>query len=173
VRLRRLTLALATGARVHREVVERGSAAAVLPYRPDARTALLVRQLRAPLLVAGEPPTLLEVVAGVLDGDDPAACARREAMEEVGVRLGPLEAVGTVWSSPGFTTERVHLYLAPYGPEDRVAEGGGLAAEHEDIEVVEIALPELSRLSLQDGLADMKTLCLVQALRLRRPELFA
>ena len=52
-------------------------------------------------------------------GEAPEACARREAMEELGVRLETLEPVSRVWSSPGVSSERISLYLAPYGLADR------------------------------------------------------
>jgi hypothetical protein len=90
----------------------------------------------------------------------------------VGLRLPTLEPVGAFWSMPGVSTERMHLFLAPYGEADRVGAGGGLAAEHEEIEVVETPLAELARLADAGELTDMKTFALVQALRLRRPDLF-
>jgi hypothetical protein len=80
--------------------------------------------------------------------------------------------VVTAWSTPGITTERLHLFLAPYTSADRVEEGGGLAEEHEDIEVLEIGLDELMPMLEQGAITDMKTLVLIQALQLRRPELF-
>jgi hypothetical protein len=73
---------------------------------------------------------------------------------------------------PGISTERMTLYLAAYGPADRVADGGGVAAEGEDIAVVELTLKALAELMERGALVDMKTLALTQALRLRRPELF-
>ncbi len=70
------------------------------------------------------------------------------------------------------TTERLHLFLAPYTAADRIGEGGGLAEEHEEIEVLEISLDELVGLLDRGAIADMKTLALIQALQLRHPELF-
>ena len=76
------------------------------------------------------------------------------------------------WPSPGILTERVALFLAPYCASDRVGAGGGLAEEHEEIEVVELPLDELASLADTGALSNMKTLALVQTLRLRRPGLF-
>ncbi|MBQ0821362.1 NUDIX domain-containing protein [Microvirga sp. HBU67558] len=160
------------GRTMTREVLNSTDAAAVLPYDPRARTVILIRQFRAPVMHVEGHPDFLEAVAGLLDGDAPEVCARREAMEEAGLRIGGLEPVGTVWSAPGMTTERLHLFLAPYGAADRVGEGGGLAEEHEEIEVLELGLDEVVRLLEQGAIADMKTLALVQALQLRHPELF-
>jgi nudix-type nucleoside diphosphatase (YffH/AdpP family) len=155
-----------------REVVDAPPAAAVLAYDPERRRAILVRQFRAPALQAGADPNLLEAIAGLLDDDDPETCARREAMEEAGLRLTTLEPVGVIWATPGYSTERIWLFLAPYSAADRVAEGGGLAEESEDIEVLEVSLTELAVLVERGDIADLKTVALVQALRIRRSDLF-
>ena len=91
---------------------------------------------------------------------------------EAGLRLDALEHVATLWSTPGISTERMHLFLASYRQSDRVGDGGGLAEEHEDIAVVEMGLTELAHLADGGGLTDMKTFALVQSLRLRKPALF-
>lgn len=157
----------------HREIEDHGQAVGVLPYDPERRTALLVQLPRAPVLLAGETEHLLEVPAGLVDaGEAPDACARREALEEVGVALGELEPVGLVWSCPGISTERIALFLAVYRASDRTGQGGGLADENENIVVAERSLADLAALAEAGRLPDLKTLCLVQALRLRRPDLF-
>ncbi|GJD49272.1 hypothetical protein OPKNFCMD_2002 [Methylobacterium crusticola] len=161
------------GSAATREIEDHGRAVAVLPYDPGRRVALLVRQFRAPACFADGTEAVLEVPAGLLDEDDPAVCARREAFEEVGLRLPVLDHVGQAWSMPGLSTERMDLYLAPYGADDRTAAGGGLADEHEHLEVVELPLADLAAMADRGALRDMKSLCLVQTLRLRRPELFA
>lgn len=171
-KLLELTIRLPGGAEIKREVGDHGSAAAVLPYDAERRTALLVRQFRAPPFYEAREANVLEALAGMLDGDDPTDCARREAWEEAGLRLDRLEPVASVWTSPGVSTERIHLFLAPYSGESRTGPGGGLSDEHEDITVVEVGLSDLAAQSDEGGIVDMKTLALVQALRLRRPELF-
>lgn len=171
-RLLKVTVEMPDGRTMAREVLNSTDAAAVLPYDPEARRVILIRQFRAPVMHVEGHPDFLEAVAGLLDGDEPEACARRETMEEAGIRISELEPVGTAWSAPGMTTERLHLFLAPYAAADRVGEGGGLAEEHEEIEVLEIGLDELMDLLERGAIADMKTLALVQALQLRHPELF-
>lgn len=168
----KLMIRRSDGQEMEREVEDHGAAVAVLPYDPERGSAILVRQFRAPPFYVAGVPRLLEAPAGILDEADPADCARREAMEEVGLRLGALEPVGTVWPSPGVSTERMHLFLAPFSAADRVADGGGLADEHEDIEVVEMSLDNLWAMLEAGEIVDLKTLALVQTLRLRHPELF-
>jgi nudix-type nucleoside diphosphatase (YffH/AdpP family) len=171
-KLLKLTIQMPDGRTMAREILNSADAAAVLPYDPERRNVILIRQFRAPVMHVEGRPDFLEAVAGLLDGDEPEACARREAMEEAGLRLRDLEKVAAAWSTPGITTERLHLFLAPYTSADRVGEGGGLAEEHEDIEVLEIGLDELMGMLEQGAITDMKTLVLIQALQLRRPELF-
>lgn len=171
-KLLKLTIRMPDGRTMAREVLNSADAAAVLPYDPQARKVILIRQFRAPVMHVEGQPILLEAVAGLLDEDEPEVCARREAMEEAGLRLQTLERVVTAWSTPGITTERLHLFLAPYTSADRVEAGGGLAEEHEDIEVLEIGLHELMGMMEQGAVTDMKTLVLIQALQLRHPELF-
>lgn len=166
------TLAGDDGVEFKREIEHHGHAAAVLPYDPDRRVALLVRQVRPPVIWQGGPDELLEAPAGMLDADDPETAARREAMEETGVRLTDLEFVGRPYAMPGVSTERIDLFLAPYGLTDRIGPGGGVAHEHEAITVVETPLAELWRQVEAGEVEDMKTLALALALKARRPELF-
>ena len=160
------------GEGMDREVEHHGDAAAVLPYDPARRCALLVRLPRAPVLLTTGEAASLEACAGMVDEDDPETAARREAREELGLILGALESVGRVWTSPGVATERVSLFLAPYAAADRSGAGGGGAGEHEAITVIERPLTELARAADRQEIADGKLLMLLQTLRLRRPELF-
>ena len=171
--LRVATIELADGQSIHREVEDHGLAVAVLPYDPQRRVALLVRLMRAPMLIATGEDSSLEAPAGINEDVDAPACARREVLEECGLRIGVLEPVVNAWTMPGLSTERIELFLARYGPGDRVAPGGGLPEEHENIEPVEMPLGELLALADAGQLADLKTFALVMALYRRNPELFS
>ena len=172
ISVERVRFRLAGGVEIWRDVERHGAAAAILPYDPDRACALMVRQFRAPVFLARGEAELEEACAGEVVEEAPQAAARREALEELGVLLHGLERVACVWSSPGVSEEQVSLYLAPYGRKDLVQAGGGLAAEHEDIQVVERSLKEIARDADRGRLADMKLLVLIQTLRLRRPDLF-
>jgi nudix-type nucleoside diphosphatase (YffH/AdpP family) len=159
------------GETAEREVIDHPSGAVVLLFNPERRSALLITELRPPVEYAGER-RFVEIVGGKLDEDDPEACARREAEEEVGFKIGPMEHVGRLWMTPATSTERVHFFLGEVNDEDRVGEGGGLEEEQEEVRLREIPLVELWRRLEQGELQDAKTFLLLQALRLRRPELF-
>lgn len=156
-----------------RYVEDHGRAVAVLPYNPDTRMALLVTMPRAALRFAGGTD-VVEAPAGILEaGENPADCARRELVEEAGLDVTDLEPAGAIWVSPGTTTERLDLFLAPYADSDRTGAGGGLESENENITVVEMPLSALAAICDGEAPADAKTRILLQTLRTRRPDLFS
>jgi len=119
-----------------REIVVHKGSAVVIPVFDDG-TVALVRQYRH---AAGKQ--LLEICAGTLNaGEDPELGARRELEEEIGVRAGKMEKLCEFWVSPGFLTEKMHLYLA-----------SDLTATKQDLEDDELLTVE--RFSL-DRLGDM------------------
>ena len=100
--------------------------------------------------------------------------AVHRAVRDAGTVLaGRLEPVAHAYTMPSVSSERLWLYLAPYGPADRVGPGGGLPEEGEQVAVLEVPLSELADQARTGRLPDLKTLVLVQALMLRAPELFA
>ncbi|MFJ4413121.1 NUDIX domain-containing protein [Streptomyces sp. NPDC088925] len=155
---------------LERETYDRGDGAVVLPYDAERRRVLLTRQFRYPAYVNEHPDGMLvEAAAGLLDADRPEAAIRREAEEELGVRLGPLTHVYDTYMSPGSVTERLHFYAAPYTPADRVSRGGGLAEEGEDIEVLELPFTEALSMIRDGHIADAKTVMLLQWAALEGP----
>lgn len=175
MRVQRLRVRLPDGAEVWREVERHGDAVAVLPYDSQRRCALTIRLFRLPAFELLGLSALGEACAGMIDGADAdeASAARREALEELGVRLGDLAWIGRCWSSPGVSAERVSLFIAPYSVADRVGPGGGAAGEHEGITVVETPLAALVADADAGRIVDLKLLTLVLALRARMPGLFA
>lgn len=165
-----VTLSQPDGRSIERAVLDHGPSVCVLPYDPKRRLTLMVCQTRIPLLYLGCREPLMEAIAGRVENEEPVDAVRREAMEEAGLRIAALEPIAACWTSPGVSTERFHLYLAPYLAADRVGDGGGDGSE--DITVRELALSELAQLADKGLLADTKTLLLAQTLRLRRPDLF-
>jgi len=139
------------------ESVHHPGAAAVVPVASDGRV-ILVRQTRHTV-----GSRLLEVPAGKLDrdGEEPADCARRELVEETGYRCRSLVRLGTMLASPGFSDERIHLFLATdltfVGRPDGTDEG-------DDIEIEWMPLADAER-AVRDGrIEDGKTaLCILLA----------
>ncbi|MFW6341735.1 MAG: ADP-ribose diphosphatase [Halothiobacillaceae bacterium] len=120
---------------VSREIFERGHAVAVLPYDPVRDQVVLIEQFRPGALDAPAGPWLLEIVAGMIEpGEAPAEVARREMMEEAGLKVVRLMPITRFWVSPGGTTESTWIYA---GIVDASKAGGlhGLVDEHEDIRV--------------------------------------
>lgn len=120
------------------ELFCRGRAAAVLPYDPITDQVALIEQFRLPALAAGLPPVMVEIPAGLCDGDeDPAKTASREAMEEMGLAVERLELIGDFVLTPGGSDERCTMFVgcigAPRAGPDGIIGQGGLAEEHEDI----------------------------------------
>jgi nudix-type nucleoside diphosphatase (YffH/AdpP family) len=146
-----------------RETYDRGNGATLLLVDPRRGTVLLTRQFRFPAYVNGHPDGMLvETAGGLLDDDAPEVAMRREASEELGVLVGELRHVFDLYMSPGSVTERVHFYVGEYDPADRVDAGGGVAAEGEDIEVLEMPAAEALAMVADGRIMDGKTVILLQ-----------
>jgi len=154
--------------RLDREVYHRTPAATILLYDPRRGTVVLVRQYRLPPDLHGEMPFMFETPAGLLDGDEPEAAIRREAMEETGFRVRDVRFLFKAYSSPGSNAEIVHFFAAEVDTADRVSNGGGLAEEHEDIEVLEVALDDALTMISNGDILDMKTIILLQWAEMNR-----
>ena len=135
------------------EMLRHPGASAVVPFLDnptgDDPRIVLIRQFRH----AAEGD-MWEIPAGRLDaGEEPEACARRELREETGYSAAECRRLVTILTTPGFTDERIHLFVAT----------GLRAGEHareadEFLEVHEIRWSEALRLAEQGDIADAKTL---------------
>ena len=148
LKLRLDEVTLPEGKRTKREVVEHSDAIAVVALDGD-NNILLVKQFRKP--VGGE---LLEVPAGCVDpGEEPVATVSREMREETGYRPNNIKKLGGFYTSPGFCTEYIHVYLAT----DLVADS--LHAEDSDgIELVRVPLEKVEGLIDSGALCDAKSI---------------
>ena len=142
---------LPNGVEVDLEIIRHPGAAAVVAVDAEGRVAL-IRQFRH---AAGG--FVWELPAGVLDhpGESPAECAGRELVEETGLRAARLTHLTTIFTTPGFTDERIHLFLAQDLSEE--------AHAREDDEVItEIARPPLREalgMIRRGEIVDSKSIC--------------
>jgi len=163
VNLRVDTVRLEDGRITEREIVEHRGAVAVVALDEDDNV-LLVRQFRKPT-----ERELLEIPAGTLEeGEEPASCARRELAEETGYQAGLLEPMGGFYSSPGFCTEYIHLYLAT-----DLSPSSARAEYDEAIELIRVPLPEALRMIGRGEICDAKTIVGLLSAWARRQGLLA
>lgn len=147
VRVRLDRAELVNGAVVRREVVEHPGGVAVLPV-DEAGECLMVRQFRYPI-----GKSMLEVPAGKLEyGEEPLSCAVRELSEETGLRADEMISLGSLCTSPGFSTERLYLYLAL-----GLHPGEQHPDENEFLDLERHSLAELSRMVMAGEIDDAKT----------------
>jgi nudix-type nucleoside diphosphatase (YffH/AdpP family) len=149
--------------RQSRETYDRGNGAVLLLFNVERDAVVLTRQFRFPAFVNGcSDGLLIEACAGLLDGEDPHSCIRREAQEETGFVVRAARKIFEVYMSPGSVTEKLHFFVAEYEPSDRVSAGGGDSAEGEDIEVIEMALAAAMQKIAAGAIQDGKTIMLLQ-----------
>lgn len=120
---------------IHRELIHRPEAAGVLLYDNQQRRFALIEQFRIGALNDIVSPWQLEVIAGVLDGDEtPETCIRRESLEEAGCEVHDLQHLFTFYPSAGACSEIFHLYVANV---ELPTSGGvfGMPDEGEDIQL--------------------------------------
>lgn len=122
--------------KMDREVFHRGECVAVILYDPKVDSVVIIEQFRPGAMQFNDQRSwLLEIVAGAIEpGETPEAVAIREAVEESGCDIQELIKINEFFTSPGGTSELLHLFC---GRIDSQNIGGvhGLAEEHEDISV--------------------------------------
>lgn len=132
-----------------REVLERTSSVAVLPYDPILDQIVLIEQFRAGALANPQSPWLIEVVAGIYEDEKPDDVAIRETDEEAGCKILDLYPIYDVFVSPGGSNEHLDIYIGRIDASDA---GGihGLEYENENIRAFTLPVDEAYKL-LQEG----------------------
>jgi ADP-ribose pyrophosphatase len=147
IRLEQMTVRLPDGAEAKRDVVRHPGGCVIVPIGADG-SVYLVRQYR----VAVEAATL-ELPAGKLEGGEPPEdCARRELLEETGFRAGSLRHATSVYSSPGFCDETIHVFIA-----EQLEAGEAQPDEGEFLEVERMPLGILADMARSGAIKDAKT----------------
>lgn len=98
---------------------------------------------------------------------DPESRIKAEAQEETGFQVSSVQKIFEAYMSPGSVTEKLYFYLAEYQPQDRTGAGGGIKAEGEDIDVLEMTLEEALRGIETGKIVDGKTIMLLYHIALK------
>ena len=142
------TVKLPNGKTSQREIIRHPGAVAILPV-DDEGNIILVRQFRKAL-----DQEILEIPAGKLEfGEDPQECAKRELAEEIGKKANSWQHLMSIWSAPGFTDEKIHIYLAK-----ELADEVASLDEDEFVIVEKYSPEEIRNLVAQGKIEDTKTL---------------
>ena len=150
-----------------REIYHRGHGAAVLLYNLEFRKIVLTRQFRFPAWETGDNGFLLEVPAGIVESDNPHQTVRNETAEETGFIIDEPEFLFKAYATPGSVTEQLHYFAAAYHPDRRSGQGGGLAEEGEDIQVLEVNIDDAFAWIADGNIIDAKTIILLQYAKLQ------
>jgi nudix-type nucleoside diphosphatase (YffH/AdpP family) len=151
-----------------REVYDRGNGAAILLYNTQQKTVILTRQFRLPTYLNGnESGMMIEVCAGLLDEDHPEQCIIRETEEETGYRLTKVTKIMETYMSPGAVTEILYLFVGEYDESMKVSDGGGVAHEEENIDVLEMSYDEAYAMIESGEITDAKTIILLQYAKIK------
>lgn len=146
-----------------REAYDRGNGATILLYNPENGKVVLTEQFRLPSYINGnDSGMLIETCAGLLDADEPEACIIRETQEETGYKISEVKKIFEAYMSPGSVTEILHFFIAKYDSTMKVSEGGGVAHEQENIEVLELDFKESLQMIESGVIKDAKTIMLLQ-----------
>ncbi len=148
VKLRVDTVQIAGGRKTTREIVEHSDCVAIIAIDADDNV-LLVKQFRKPV-----EKELLEIPAGGIEhAEDPVATVRRELREETGYLPRRVERLGGFYSTPGYGTEYLHLYLATdLTPSQLYAE------DTESIELIRVPISQIPHLIASGGICDAKSI---------------
>ena len=108
-----------------------------------------------------EDGMMIEVCAGLLDGDRPEDCIKKEVEEETGYKVENVQKVLEAYMSPGSVTELLYLFIGEYTEDMKIGEGGGVEDESENIEVLEMDFTNALKLIKSGEIKDSKTIMLL------------
>lgn len=146
-----------------REAYDRGNGATILLYNKANQTVILTRQFRMPTYLNGNATgMLIEACAGLLDHDNAEDCIKRETEEETGYLVNDVRKIFEVYMSPGSVTEIVHFFVGEYTKDMKINDGGGVADEQENIEVLEFSFDKAYAMIANGEIKDAKTIMLLQ-----------
>jgi len=147
----------------NREAYDRGNGATILLYNKQSKSVILTQQFRLPTYINGnQSGMLIECCAGLLDKDNPEDCIRRETEEETGYKITDVKKVFEAYMSPGSVTEILYFFVAEYSAAMKVGDGGGLAEESENINVLEYQFNDALNMINNGAIKDAKTIMLLQ-----------
>lgn len=149
--------------------LERGDACAAIMYNPLDDTILLEELFRFPTHDKTKNGWLIEIPAGMIDDDEsPADAMKREIEEETGYRVDTVKEIFSFFLSPGGSSERIFFFFSRINPSQKIAQGGGLATENEDVRSIHIKVDDALKLLDEQKINDAKTIIALQWLAANR-----
>lgn len=143
--------------KTERLAFHRGDSVGIVLFEKDTQSILLTKQFRYPTTQHNEG-WILEIPAGSLEeNENSATCVKREVLEELGYKINDVTLISEFYTSPGGSTERLYLFYAEVLSNDKTSEGGGVADEHEDIQLIKIPISEIPQI-LSEKIIDAKSI---------------
>lgn len=153
----------------NREVYDKGDGSAIILYNQEQQTIILTRQFRMPVYIKGENSGyMIEACAGLLDNLPPEECIIKETLEETGYKITAPKKLFESFMIAGAVTEVIHCFIAPYTPDMKIENGGGLEEEGEEIEILEMKFNEAYNMIGTGEITDAKTILILQHLKIEK-----
>ncbi|MCL6218293.1 NUDIX domain-containing protein [Zunongwangia pacifica] len=153
----------------NREVYDKGDGSAIILYNKETHKIILTRQFRIPTYVNGNNDGyMIEACAGLLDGLTPEECVVKETEEETGYKIETPKRLFHSYMVAGAVTEIIYFFIAPYNESMKIAKGGGLKDEGEEIEILEFDFDEAYKMIFTGQIIDAKTIMLLQHMKIEK-----